>query len=80
MFFAAVSINALNVLGNYFGDVWRLNNVASFKFTWGTQNPTKRARLDYFKTSHAFANIVSECSTVSKYRSDHNLVRRMNIQ
>ena len=55
-------------------DVWRSVNQDSFKFTWGTQNPVKRARLDYFLTSQAIANITMECSIQSKYRSDHSPV------
>ena len=56
-------------------DVWRNINQDSFKFTWGTQNPVKKARLDYFLTSQAIANITMECSIQSKYRSDHSPVR-----
>ena len=56
-------------------DVWRAQHVDSFKFTWGTLNPVKRARLDYFLTSQAISNLVSDCSIESKYRSDHHPVR-----
>ena len=56
-------------------DVWCNINQDSFKFTWGTQNPVKKARLDYFLTSQAIANITMECSIQSKYRSDHSPVR-----
>ena len=52
-------------------DVWRKNKQNEFRFTWGTQNPVKRARLAYFLISQPFFNVTSECNIGCKYRSDH---------
>ena len=52
-------------------DVWREKFLDSFKFTWGTNKPIKKARLDYFLISQALFNVTKECNIMSKYRSDH---------
>ena len=52
-------------------DEWRALNPESFKFTWWTNHPSKKARLDYFLISQSILSLASDCHIRPRYRSDH---------
>ena len=61
-------------------DVWRALNPDSFKFTWWTNHPSKKARLDYFLISQSILSLTSDCSIKPRYRSDHApVLLKLNI-
>ena len=55
-------------------DIWRLQNSETKKYTWGTKNPFKRARLDYFLINEDLLSLCPDAKIHSSYKSDHNVI------
>ena len=51
-------------------DIWRLSNLRGF--TWRSQNPCRRSRLDYFLLSDDILGLDPTIECLSSYKSDHN--------
>ena len=56
------------------GHIWRLQNPGIKKFTWGTRNPFKRARLDYFLISENLLSLCQVAKILPSYRCDHSII------
>ena len=56
-------------------EIWRLTNLEAYKFTWWTNNPSKKARLDYLLVSESILTLTTDCKIMHRYRSDHAPVR-----
>ena len=56
-------------------DIWRIQNEDEKKFTWGTKEPIKRARLDYFLLNEEFLYFNPTAEIIPAYRSDHNFIK-----
>ena len=55
-------------------DIWRLQHSETKKYTWGTKNPFKRARLDYFLINEDLLSLCPDAKIHSCYKSDHNVI------
>ena len=52
-------------------DVWRLSNKILRGFTWKSQNPCRRSRLDYFLISEDILSLDPKVEIIPAYKSDH---------
>ena len=55
-------------------DPWRIQHEQLRKYTWSSNNPAKRARLDFFLISEELMPLVNKTNIKEGYRSDHNLI------
>ena len=44
-------------------------------YTWKRQNPTKKARLDYFLVTNQLLDSILESEITSGYRTDHSMIK-----
>ena len=56
-------------------DIWRKQNPSRKIFTWRTERPCKRARLDYFLVSEDILSLNPNAEILNAYRSDHNIIK-----
>ena len=62
------------IIKNKYIDIWREQHKDERRFTWGTKNPFKRARLDYFIISESMLSFAPKTEINNAYRSDHNII------
>ena len=55
-------------------DIWRKQNPDRKRFTWRTERPCKRSRLDYFLISEDILALNPQSQIHNAYRSDHNII------
>ena len=60
-------------------DIWRMQNPSRKRFTWRTERPCKRSRLDYFLISEDILSLNPASVIHNAYRSDHNIIQ-LSIQ
>ena len=53
-------------------DIWRLSNKNMKGFTWRSQKPCRRSRLDYFLLSDDLLSLDPKVEYLPAYKSDHN--------
>ena len=55
-------------------DIWRVQNEDKCRFTWFSNTPLKRARLDFFLVSEELSSLIVKTDIHPGYRTDHSLV------
>ena len=53
-------------------DIWRISNKKTKGFTWRSQKPCRRSRLDYFLLSDDLLSLDPKMEILPSYKSDHN--------
>ncbi|KAK3107474.1 hypothetical protein FSP39_015361 [Pinctada imbricata] len=70
----------LNIKSKYnLIDPWRVNNHNRKKYTWQSQNPVKKARLDFFLISSELLSLIENTEIKPGYRTDHSIIN-LNIK
>ena len=62
------------IKNNIMSDIWRIQNQDRKRFTWRTERPCKRSRLDYFLISEDILALNPQSQIHNAYRSDHNII------
>ena len=55
-------------------DIWRKQNPDRKRFTWRTERPCKRSRLDYFLVSEDILALNPQSQIHNAYKSNHNII------
>ena len=79
-YIAARNTKAKKVLNSFIendvmSDIWRKQNPSRKRFTWRTERPCKRARLDYFLVSEDILSLYPNAEILNAYRSDHDIIK-----
>ena len=53
-------------------DIWRISNNKTKGFTWRSQKPCRRSRLDYFLLSDDLLSLDPKVEYLPAYKNDHN--------
>ena len=61
---------------NDFGltDIWRVGHPDERRYTWFSNAPLKRSRLDFFLITEELSSLVVSTSISPGYRTDHSLI------
>ena len=62
------------IKNNTMSDIWRKQSPDRKRFTWRTERPCKRSRLDYFLLSEDILALNSQSQIHNAYKSDHNII------